>query len=513
MNTINPPMPRRRFLQVMGGAVAGGAAGLAWPSSLGRLLSPADAHAAMSDPFPVGEGLAEHVISIARSHSAEFAELYLERRVVTKLRMADGGIQSVEQGIYAGCGVRAVDRERTGYAHADSFEEEPLLAAARDVATIAGRGLSRGVHGVRFKPEDPPVMVQCILPFDEVEPDERVEWMKRADEVARAYDPAVKQVTIEYTDEMLHFAVLNSEGVWVEDTLPLLYMRVNVNAAKNGGTGSGHERISYRLGAEQMGDDAAGKAARESARVAVTMCEAGEAPSGEMPVILGSAGGVLFHEAVGHGLEGDFVRRGTSAFTGRVGEKVASDRVSVVDTGAIPNLRGSFNVDDEGTVPRKNVLIENGVLRGFMTDRISAETMEIPLSGNGRRQSYRHPPMVRMTNTYLSEGKDDVEEMIRETKSGLYAKKLGGGEVDITSGNFTFGVLEAYRIEDGKITSPVRGANLVGNGPEVVSRIDRVGPDLAFWVGTCGKGQWVPVTSGSPTLRISSMTVGGSSQG
>jgi len=229
-----------------------------------------------------------------------------------------------------------------------------------------------------------------------------------------------------------------------------------------------------------------------------------------MPVILGAGGGVLFHEAVGHGLEGDYVMRGTSFYTGRIGEQVASEKVSVIDTGAIPDLRGSYNVDDEGTPPVTGALIENGILRGFMTDRIAAAALNAVRTGNGRRQSYRFPPLVRMSNTYLPAGTDDVEEMIRDTRSGLLARKLGGGEVDTSSGNFTFGVLEAYRIEDGKIGAPVRGATLVGSGPEIMRRIDRVGPDLAYWAGTCGKGQWVPVTSGAPTLRISSMTVGGS---
>jgi TldD protein len=238
-----------------------------------------------------------------------------------------------------------------------------------------------------------------------------------------------------------------------------------------------------------------------------------DAPSGEMPVILAAGGGVLFHEAIGHGLEGDGVYRGTSFYVGKVGQVVGSERVTVIDSGALPELRGSYNVDDEGTPPLANRLIEKGVLKGFLTDRISATMLEAPRTGSGRRQSYRFPPLVRMSNTYLDRGEDDVAEITRSTKSGIYARALGGGEVDTTSGNFTFGVLEAYRIEDGKIGAPVRGANLVGNGPEILKRIDRIGPDLKFWNGTCGKGQWVPVTSGAPTLRIASMTVGGSGRG
>ncbi len=511
MRTLSQPMPRRRFLHVLGGAAAGGAAVLAVPELAGRLLGPGEARAAVKAPFPIGEGLAFRILGEARSRGAGFSELYLERRIVTRVTLADSAVQSVEQGIFAGCGIRAVDGERTGYAFADAFEEAPLLAAARDAAAIAS-GAAPGSWEVRFKPEAPPRTVRCARPFDELPQDERVGWLARADEAARAYDPAVKQVTIEHLDEMLHFAVVNSDGLWVEDTLPLLYMRLDVDAANNGGRGRGSERVSRRLGAEQMADDAAGRAGQEAARTAVVMCEAEEAPAGEMPVVLASGGGVLFHEAVGHGLEGDQVRRGTSVYAGRVGETVASDRVSVVDTGAIPELRGSFNVDDEGTPPLRNVLIEKGVLRTFLTDRISAAILGLPRTGSGRRESYRYPPLVRMSNTFLPEGEDDVEEIVRDTQSGLYAAKLGGGEVDIATGNFTFGVLEGYRIEEGRITSPVRGANLVGNGPEIMKRIDRVGTDQKFWSGTCGKGQSVPVSSGAPTLRISSMTVGGSEQ-
>ncbi|MDM7914258.1 MAG: TldD/PmbA family protein [Candidatus Eisenbacteria bacterium] len=349
-------------------------------------------------------------------------------------------------------------------------------------------------------------------PFDSVPQDERVRWLQQADEAARAYHPAVQQVTIEYTDEMQRFAVINSDGQWLEDTMPLAYFRVNAVAVKDGRRVTGLDRISQRLGAEQFDDAAPARSGAEAARIAVAMLEAEEAPAGEMPVILAAGGGVLFHEAVGHGLEGDFAMRGTSFYSGRIGEVVASDRVSIVDHGGIADLRGSFDIDDEGTVPRQNILIAKGVLQGFMTDRISAQGLDTSRTGNGRRQSYRFPPLVRMTNTFLYQGEDDVDAMIRDTKSGLYARTLGGGEVDTTTGNFTFGVLEGYRIEDGKIGRPVRGANLVGNGPEILKRIDRVGPDLKFWPGTCGKGQWVPISTGAPTLRISSMTVGGSGQ-
>jgi TldD protein len=509
MSRLRYPIPRRRFLGLLSGAAAiAGGGRLIGLDPFAPILGAESALATASLSFPMDEKTASRVLIEARRRGAGFSDLFLETRVVTRLSMTAGAIESVEQGIFSGCGVRAVDQDRTGYAYADTFEESALLAAARDAAAIAAGGPSAG-DAMSFRPGQPPATVRFTKSFQAVKDDERAGWLVRADAAARATHPSVTQVTIEQTDEMLHFLVINSEGLWMEDSLPLLYMRVNVNADQDGRRGTGLERQSLRLGAEQMDGEVPERTAREAARMAVAMCAASPAPSGEMPVVLGAGGGVLFHEAVGHGLEGDAVRKGTSFFAGRVGDKVGSELVTIVDTGAIPDLRGSYNVDDEGVVPQRNVLIENGVLRGFMNDRISAKALGSPLSGNGRRQSYRYPPLVRMSNTLLIEGTETPEEIIKATKSGLYAKNLGGGEVDTTTGNFTFGLLEAYLIEDGKVTTPVRGANLVGNGPEIMKRIDRVGFDQKFWPGTCGKGQWVPVSAGAPTLRISSMTVGG----
>jgi TldD protein len=512
MRTSGPGLERRRFLQTFGGAAAGGALALIHGRFPGRFLSARDARAEVGDRFPIDEAACARVLRAARASGAAFSELYLEHRVVTRIELADGRIESTQQGIFAGCGIRAVDGQRTGYAYADSFEPDVLLEAAAGAAAIAS-GTSGANGPAAFQPTSPPHLLRTRIPFDEVSVDQRVGWLRQADEAARAVDPAVHQVTVSHSDEQLRFAVVNSDGLWVEDRLPLLYLRINVVAEKNGKRSYGEERVSFRRGAEQMDGDAAGNAAREAARMAIVMAGAAPSPAGEMPVVLASGGGVLFHESVGHGLEADFAMRGTSFYTGRVGEKVASEKVSLIDTGALRDLRGSFNVDDEGTVPGRNVLIEKGTLRGFMTDRISSEALGLPRTGNGRRESYRHPPLVRMSNTFIEAGDDEIEGIIRETRRGLYARKLGGGEVDTTSGNFTFGVREGYLIEDGKIGAPVLGANLVGNGPEIMRRIDRVAFDLSFWPGTCGKGQWVPISSGAPTLRISSMTVGGSGGG
>ncbi len=505
-------IPRRRFLCILGGAAAGAGALSLLRLPAGRFAGVKDASAfTPSEHFPVGDALARDVLARTAVRGAGFGELYCESRTVVTVRMSEGEIQSLEQGIFSGCGIRAVDGDRTGYAYADSFERGALMAAASDAAAIASSA-DPGAAVEKWRKATAPVVVRFERPFDEVSPDERVEWLRIIDKAARSYDPAVQQVQLEHTDEMTHFLVMNSDGLWAVDTLPLSLVRINVMASKNGSRGSGMARYSHRLGAEQMKVEELAASAREAARMAVDNCGAGEAPGGEMPVVLGAGGGVIFHEAVGHGLEGDSVHRGTSVFAGRIGERVASEIVSIVDTGAIPGLRGSYNIDDEGTPPSRNLLIENGILRGFLTDRITAKALGASLTGSGRRQSYRYPPMVRMSNTFLIPGTDDPGQVVPDTRRGLYARTLGGGQVDTTTGDFTFGVLEAYLIEDGRITRPVRGATLVGNGPETMQRVDRVGPDQSFWNGTCGKGQWVPVTSGAPTLRVSAMTVGGSGQ-
>lgn len=501
---MDDAIPRRRFLTLVGGAMA--ATGLGLRS--GALLSPARAAEAVDAPFPIDHALAARVLDVARGSGAPFAEIYLERRVVTSLSLSSSEIESVSQGVVAGAGVRAVDGARAGYAYADSFEPEALLAAARAAATIAS-GTPHALD-VTFALRSVPKTVRYTRPMTDLGADERVAWLAAADEAARAHDPAITQVTVHHTDEMQAMAVINSDGLWVEDRLPLLYFRVNAHAGRGDARGFGASRRSHRLGAEQMEGDTAAGAGVDAARMAIANLDARPTPAGEMPVVLAAGGGVLFHEAVGHGLEGDYVMRGTSTYAGRVGDRVGSDRVSVMDTGARAELRGSYNVDDEGTVPKENLLIENGRLRGFLTDRIAATALDAPRTGNGRRQSYRHPPLVRMSNTFILPGEDDADAMVRETRRGLYAAALGGGEVDTTTGDFTFGVREGYLIEDGAITAPVRGANLVGNGPAILRRIDRVAADTAFWVGTCGKGQWVPVTCGAPTLRIEKMTVGGS---
>ena len=329
MDSIHRPLRRRGFLKIVGGAT-----GLALIGPVERLLGLNEAWATGTG-FPISGTTASKVLREAQSLGAEFSELYLERRIGTRMDLSGGQVESVEQGIFAGCGVRAVNGDRTGYAFADSFEPAELMEAARNAAAIASSPTDIG-SSLIFNVERPNRRIKYLQPFDQVEQDVRVGWLRAADEAARAYDPAVQQVTIQHNDEMLEFAVINSDGLWMEDKLPLLYNRINVVAKKNGSTGTGFKRISYRLGAEQMDGTAPADAARDAARQALVMSRAEPAPVGEMPVILGKGGGVMFHEAVGHGLEGDFAHRGTSIYTGRIGEMVASPRVSIVDDGTLP---------------------------------------------------------------------------------------------------------------------------------------------------------------------------------
>jgi TldD protein len=341
-----------------------------------------------------------------------------------------------------------------------------------------------------------------------------VDLLKRIDEAARAADPRVRQVIASVTSEDLVMLIVTAAGLAVGDVRPLTRLNVTVIAEDNGkreiGTFGGGGRVAFDYFLEE---DRWKRFATEAARQATLKLTAIDAPAGTMTVVLGPGWpGILLHEAVGHGLEGDFNRKGVSAFAGRLGQPVASALVTVVDDGTIPNRRGSLNVDDEGTPTGRTVLIEKGVLRGYMQDKLNARLMGMPATGNGRRESFAHPPLPRMTNTFMLAGEDDPEEILRSVDHGLYAVAFGGGQVDITSGKFVFSASEAYLIEDGRVTAPVKGATLIGNGPEALTRVSRVGRDLKLdeGIGTCGKdGQSVPVGVGVPTIRIDGMTVGG----
>ncbi|MGQ9810000.1 MAG: TldD/PmbA family protein [bacterium] len=496
---IGAMMDRREFIKV---TVAGSAFLIALPVDLGKIF----ASDKPATPIPAREDL----LAIIRSGMAEgvdWCDVFLEHSERTSLNLVESKVEAIEYGIDFGGGVRVISRGRTGYAYADSWEMDELREAAKLATKIFHGGRAGGVAEVReAKPRG---IVTYMIPPNEVSMHEKAELVIYGDSIARKYDPAIVQVRISLTDEMRQTVLASSEGQYVEQVQPLVWLSISVVARRDSKMAQGMVRRSWRAGFERIGREVVEEAAKEAARQAIVMLDARDAPKGEIPVVIGSGGGVVIHEAVGHGLEGDGVERGTSFYRGLAGTMVGSSKVTIVDDATIPSMRGSYDYDDEGFGSQRNLLIENGVLKGYLFDILTAEKMGRRSTGNGRRQSYRYYPLVRMSNTFLDAGDLDPSEIIEATKSGLYARFLGGGEVDTSTGDFTFGVREAYLIEDGKTTSPVRGATLIGNGPEILKRIDLVGNDLEFWPGTCGKGQWVPITSGSPTFRISKINVGG----
>ncbi|MDT4837588.1 Metalloprotease TldD [compost metagenome] len=445
------------------------------------------------------------------------ADLYFQSQVSETWVLEDGIVKEGSFNLDQGVGVRAQSGEKTGFAYSNAITAEALSQAA-----CAARSIARaGQHG-RVQAFSSPVVTALYAPdnpLDVMGRAEKVELLKRIDVATRALDPRIKQVTVSLAGVWDRVLVAANDGSLGADVRPLVRFNVSVIVEQNGrrerGGHGGGGRTDYRYFLEKnsLNEERAMGYAREALRQALVNLDAISAPAGSMPVVMGAGwSGVLLHEAVGHGLEGDFNRKGSSAYSGRMGEMVASSLCTIVDDGTLAGRRGSLSVDDEGTPTECTTLIENGVLKGYMQDKLNARLMGVARTGNGRRESYAHLPMPRMTNTYMLAGESDPEEIIRSVKKGIYCANLGGGQVDITSGKFVFSTSEAYLIEDGKITAPVKGATLIGNGPEAMSRVSMVGSDLALdsGVGTCGKdGQSVPVGVGQPTLKIDAITVGG----
>jgi TldD protein len=457
----------------------------------------------------------DRYLAAALSAGGDYADLYFEYLSSTSLLVDESMVKSAAQGISAGCGTRVVSGERTGYAYTDDLSPERILHAARTAALIASGPAKVPSLGFQQKPARS--LYPVALPSVDAEITAKVELVMRADSAARGYDPRIQEVRAGYADELRNVLIVTSDGVLAEDSQPLARMSVSCIAKSDPQSGRGSAGGGGRVALDFfLGEKTPEYFAKEAARQAILQLDAREAPAGEMEVVLGPGWpGVLLHEAVGHGLEADFNRKKTSAFTGLIGRRVASAKCTVVDNGTMPWRRGSLNVDDEGEPTQETVLIENGILKGYLSDKLSARLMGIADTGNGRRESYEHIPMPRMTNTYMLAGEDNPQDIIRSVKRGVYAVNFGGGQVDITSGKFVFSASEAYMIEDGLITAPIKGATLIGNGPDVLTRVSMVGHDLKLdeGIGTCGKdGQAVPVGVGIPTIKVDRLTVGGTAK-
>jgi TldD protein len=465
-----------------------------------------------SERFGLSDGVLERVLGTALERRADWADLYFEFRVGQTASLEEGVVKKATRNVSQGVGVRVVAGARAGYAHSDEVSLDRLEIAARTARAIADertdavavpartRGPVHDLYPVARPPIDTPLADEIAL-------------LRRIDAVARGVDPAITNVLASVGVEHKVVLVVTSAGTVVGDVRPLVHLGITCIAERDGDRQQGYYGGGGRFVFDTLADGRAERFAREAARQALVNLDAANAPAGTMTVVLGPGWpGILLHEAIGHGLEGDFNRKRVSAFTDRIGTRVASELCTVVDDGTMAARRGSLNVDDEGTPTQRTILIERGILRGYLQDRMNAALMGAPPTGNGRRESFAHLPMPRMTNTFMLAGEDAPEDVIRSVDRGLYAVSFGGGQVDITSGKFVFSASEAYLIEGGRIGRPVRGATLIGNGPDVLTRISRVGTDLQLdeGIGTCGKdGQSVPVGVGLPTVRIDGLTVGG----
>jgi TldD protein len=483
------------------------------------MLSVAPSHA---DPLAIAQdlilrpsgldGRLEGIFGEVLTHSVDFADLYFQLSRRESWSLEDGIVRDAGASIDQGVGVRALAGEKTGFAYSDEIILPALTSASRAARAIAVQGSGRGVSALRTRTGH-----KLYLPADPLttlSAQDKVAWLERVDREARNIDPRIVHVSASMMAVHEIVLIANSEGDIAADVRPLVRLNVSVIVEQNGRREQGSCGAGGRYSlADLVGSEKPLQLAREAVRQALVNLESVPAPAGSMTVVVGPGWpGVLLHEAIGHGLEGDFNRKGTSAFANRIGERVAAPGCTVVDDGTLERRRGSLNIDDEGTPTQCTVLIEDGILRGYMQDRLNARLMGQQPTGNGRRQSFAHVTMPRMTNTYMRPGPYDPEEIIRSVKRGIYAVNFDGGEVDITSGKFVFSASEAYVIENGKLGAPVKGATLIGNGPDVLTRVALVGNDLKFdeGIATCGKdGQNVPVGVGQPTLKIEGLTVGG----
>jgi len=458
----------------------------------------------------------EKLLGRLANRSVDIGELFFQHQRAESWSLEDGIVKDGSFSVDRGVGVRAISGDRTGFAYAEDIVLPALRSATEAARSIARQGRSLKAPALQVTEAAP--KYSQVDPIRSLDDEHKVALLTRVDKAARRLDARVKEVNVRLSASHESMLVMASDGTLCADVRPLVRMDVSVIVEQNGRRERGFAGAGGRYDLKRLADDAFATAlAEEAVRTALVNLEAKDAPAGPMTVVLGPGWpGVLLHEAVGHGLEGDFNRKGSSAFSNRIGERVASQLVTVVDDGTLEGRRGSLSVDDEGCVTQETVLIEDGILKGYMQDKLNARLMNTASTGNGRRQSYAHLPMPRMTNTFMRAGAHDPQEIIASVDRGVYAVNFGGGQVDITSGRFVFSATEAYMIENGRVTYPIRGATLIGNGPEVMTRISMVGNDLALddGVGVCGKdGQSVPVGVGQPTLKIDEVTVGGTQSG
>ncbi|MCE2971003.1 MAG: metalloprotease TldD [Burkholderiales bacterium] len=473
----------------------------------------ATARALLLDPYGLDEAKLQHALATVFEHRADYADLYFQYTRSESFSLEEGIVKSGSFDIEQGVGVRAVVGDRTAFAYSDDISPTALLEAARSARAIARAGGGKVKVAPTLAQRPQPQLYRAADPVASFDAAAKVALLERLEKLCRARDARVTQVMASVGAEYDVVLVARSDGLIAADVRPLVRVSVTVIAEEGGRREQGFGGGGGRRDLAWFTDDVLAEYARGAVDMALTNLAAKPAPAGETTVVLGPGWpGILLHEAVGHGLEGDFNRKGSSAFAGRVGERVASKGVTVIDDGTLPDRRGSLSIDDEGNPTSRTVLIEDGILRGYLQDSVNARLMKTAPTGNGRRESFAHLPMPRMTNTLMLAGSHDPDEIVRSVKRGIYASQFGGGQVDITNGKFVFSMAAAWLIEDGKLTAPIKGATLIGNGPDALTRVSMIGNDLQLdsGIGTCGKdGQSVPVGVGQPTLRIEGLTVGG----
>lgn len=499
-------IPRRKFLEM---SLKGGLVLAATSPLLSQFLSSCSTGTAAAPGLAIDKTILDKVIAKALEKGGDFADVYIENRISREIVMEESKFKSGLYGISQGAGVRVISGNKTGYAYTEEITEEKLLRAAEVASFVALNG--KITTPVNISDSKLPSYITVQQPLGDIADEKRIDIMKRADQAAMDYDKRIRMAMVNYYDEVRGRVIANSEGVYLRDELPMMFFIVQTMSDNGKARHMSRERLSKHMGFEMFEQFTPEMVAQRAAREAVAMLDAQDAPAGMMDVVMQNGwGGVLVHEAVGHPLEADNIAKKIGAFTGKVGQKVASDVFTMVDDGTIANARGTINFDDEGTPARRNVLIEKGYLKGYMSDILSARQIGMDRTGNGRRESFQYIPIPRMTNTFIEKGESDPADILTSTKKGVYVQSLSGGSVNPVTGVFNFTCREAYLIENGKKTVPIKGATLIGSCLGVISNIDAVGTDLDFGPGICGKGQSAEVDAGMPTVRIRGINVGGS---